>query len=407
MFSADLADGIAVSILDSFVLELPVLDFSMVQSVFEELDKNLPPREDREQQTTGKERYLQDILVSAQTENQESSDKISPQRKDHIGQSSEKGKCNENSVSLLQRKIKTTLGKRLAQPDDQLQQRLDGENFQDIDSLFRTTLQETDDRTSAKHADEVQKSIGKNITSPASTELSQSEETGLDTQSSGIGKTTDKTLVHSSCLSISNMEDNTAFTKRQLCCDKQDSDVKTKEAGPSLDNALGRFCLLVMPNVDEKELIQESRSLPQTQLCQSEGNSLVQSSETEKSALKPTTCYPPWPVQPNDVESDITQTASSSSVLSGTRKTLTEEENNSDVRVNNTRKLNRTRKSGQEEKYGKKEQEKITNKANTTSLCKTRNATRLEKLHLRNIKSTKHINKATTTTTKNKKFCNH
>ena len=40
MFSADLADGIVVSILDSFVLELPVLDFSMVQSVFEALDKN-------------------------------------------------------------------------------------------------------------------------------------------------------------------------------------------------------------------------------------------------------------------------------------------------------------------------------------------------------------------------------
>ena len=392
MFSADLADGIVVSILDSFVLELPVLDFSMVQSVFEELDKNLPPQEDRGQQTTGKEKYFQDILVLAQTENQEFSDKISPQRKDQVGQRTEKGKCNENTVSLLQRKIKKTLGKRLAQPDDQLQQRLDEENFQDIDSLFRTTLQETDERTSAKHADEVQQSIGKNITSSASIELSQSEETGLDTQSSGIGKTADKTLVHSSCLSISNMEDNTAFTKKQLSCDEQDSHVKTKEAGPSLDNALERFCLLDMPNVDEKELIQESRSLPQTQLCQSEGNSLVQSSETEKSALEPTTCYAPWHVEPNDVESDITQTASSSSVLSATRKTYNEEKNNLDVRCNSTRKSNRTRKSGQAEKYGKEEQEKITNKANTTSLCETRNATRLEKLHLRNIKSTKHIN---------------
>ena len=55
MFGADLADGIVVSILDSFVLELPVLDFSMVQSVFEELDKNLPPHEERGQQITGKE----------------------------------------------------------------------------------------------------------------------------------------------------------------------------------------------------------------------------------------------------------------------------------------------------------------------------------------------------------------
>ena len=366
MFSADLADGIAVSILDSFILELPVLDFSMVQSVFGELDKNLPPHEDRVQQTTGKERYFQDIRVSAQLENQESSDKISPQRKDQVGQSSEKGKCNENTVSLLQRKIKTTLGKRLAQPDDQLQKRLDEESFQDIVNLSNTTLQEIDDRASAKHPDEKQQSIGKNITSSASIELSQSEETGLDTQSSGIGKTTQKTLVHSSCLSISNMEDNTAFTNKRLCCDEQDSHVKTKEAGPSLDNALGRFCLLVMPNVDEKELIQESRSLHQTQLCQSEGNSLVQSSEPEKSALEPTTCYSPWPLEPNDVETgDITQTASSSSVLGATRKTLNEEKNNSDVRVNSTKKSNRSRKSVQEEKCRKEDQVKITKKLNT------------------------------------------
>ena len=54
MFSADLAVGIVVSILDSFVLELPVLDFSMVQSVFQELDKHLLSHEDRGQQTTRK-----------------------------------------------------------------------------------------------------------------------------------------------------------------------------------------------------------------------------------------------------------------------------------------------------------------------------------------------------------------
>ena len=295
-------------------------------------------------------------------------------------------------MSLLQRKIKTSLGKKLSQPDDQLQQGLDGERFQDIISSSRTTLQETDDRTSPKHGNEVQQSRGKKIISSASVKLCQSEETDLHTQSKGIGKTIDKKLVHSSCLAISNIEDNTAFTKKQLCCDEQDSHVQTKEAGPLLDNGLGRFCLFARPNVDEKELIQESRSLPQTQLCQSESNSLVQSSETEKSALKPITCYAPWPLEPNDVESDITQTASSSSILSATRKTLNKKNNNSDVRVNSTRKSNRTRRSGKEEKNRKEDQLKIRNKSNPTSLCKTRNATRLEKLHVRNVKSTKRCN---------------
>ena len=80
MFSVDLADGIIVSILDSFVLELPVLDFSMVQSVFGELDKILPPHEDQVHQTTGKEEYFKYILFTAQTQTQEFSDKISPQQ---------------------------------------------------------------------------------------------------------------------------------------------------------------------------------------------------------------------------------------------------------------------------------------------------------------------------------------
>ena len=167
MFSADLADGIVVSILDSFVLELPVLDFSMVQSVFEEQDKKLPPHEDRVQQTTGKEEYFFDILVSAQTQTQESLDKISPQRKGQVEQSAEKGKFHQKTVSLHQRKVKISLGKRLSQPDDQLQQGLDKESFQDIVSLARTTLQETDHRTSRKQADEVQQSIGKDIISSA------------------------------------------------------------------------------------------------------------------------------------------------------------------------------------------------------------------------------------------------
>ena len=48
-------------------------------------------------------------------------------------------------MSLLQRKIKTSLGKRLAQPDDQVQQGLDEECFQDIASLSRTTIQGKED----------------------------------------------------------------------------------------------------------------------------------------------------------------------------------------------------------------------------------------------------------------------
>ena len=48
-------------------------------------------------------------------------------------------------MSLLQRKIKTSLGKRLAQPDDQVQQGLDEECFQDITSLSRTTIQGKED----------------------------------------------------------------------------------------------------------------------------------------------------------------------------------------------------------------------------------------------------------------------
>ena len=79
-------------------------------------------------------------------------------------------------------------------------------------------LHKTQDRSSAKHADEVQQSKGKDITRSASTDLCQSEETDLDTRSNGIGKTTDKTLVHSSCQA--NIEDNAAFTKKQLCYDE-------------------------------------------------------------------------------------------------------------------------------------------------------------------------------------------
>ena len=368
LFSADLADGIVVSILDSFVLELPILDFSMVQSVFEELDKTLPPPEDQVQQIIGKEEYFQDILISAQTQTEESADKNSAQREDLVKQSVEEGKYNRNTVTLLQREMKTPLGKKLAQPDDKLQQGLEEEFFEDTVNLSCIKLHETQDRSSLKHTHEGQQSIGKDLTSSASIELCQIEQTDLDTQSNGISKTTDKTLVHSSSQAVSNIQDNAAFTKKQLNYDEQGSHVQTKEAGPSLDDTLGRLCSLAVPNVDEKELFQDSVTLLQTQLCQSEGNSLVESCEPGKSALEPATCYAPWFAEANEVESDETQTASSSSVLNASRKTLHEEKNNSDVRVNSTRKSNRTGRFREEEKSRKEEPVKITNKSNRKSL---------------------------------------
>ena len=76
MFSSDLADGIVVSILDSFSLQLPQLDFSLVQSVLEQLDSNSPQPEVQVQQGTAKNDYFQDILSLPKTEWQGASDKI-------------------------------------------------------------------------------------------------------------------------------------------------------------------------------------------------------------------------------------------------------------------------------------------------------------------------------------------
>ena len=76
MFSSDLADGIVVSILDSFSLQLPQLDFSLVQSVLEQLDSNSPQPEVQVQQSTAKNDYFQDIVSLPKTEWQGASDKI-------------------------------------------------------------------------------------------------------------------------------------------------------------------------------------------------------------------------------------------------------------------------------------------------------------------------------------------
>ena len=68
MFSSDLADGIVVSILDSFSLQLPRLDFTLVQSVLQQIDGILPQPEVHDQQTTEKKGYFQDIVSLPQTQ---------------------------------------------------------------------------------------------------------------------------------------------------------------------------------------------------------------------------------------------------------------------------------------------------------------------------------------------------
>ena len=67
MFSSDLADGIVVSILDSFRLQLPQLDFTLVQSVLQQIDSNSPQPEVHIQQPTEKKGYFQDIVSLPQT----------------------------------------------------------------------------------------------------------------------------------------------------------------------------------------------------------------------------------------------------------------------------------------------------------------------------------------------------
>ena len=83
MFSGDLADGIVVSILDSFALELPVLDFATVQSTLEGLDNRSPQPKDQSkvqqsshqakdelqvQRILEKQEYFQDIVNLNQSE---------------------------------------------------------------------------------------------------------------------------------------------------------------------------------------------------------------------------------------------------------------------------------------------------------------------------------------------------
>lgn len=74
MFSSDLADGIVVSILDSFSLQLPRLDFTLVQSVLQKIENNSPQPEVQVQQSTAKKEFFQDIVSLPQTQWQGASD---------------------------------------------------------------------------------------------------------------------------------------------------------------------------------------------------------------------------------------------------------------------------------------------------------------------------------------------
>ena len=62
IFSSDLADGIVVSILDSFACELPVLDITLVQSVLLDIDKNSTQPEAQDQECVSKKEYFNDIV---------------------------------------------------------------------------------------------------------------------------------------------------------------------------------------------------------------------------------------------------------------------------------------------------------------------------------------------------------
>lgn len=98
MFSTDLADGIAVSILDSFILELPLLDFTLVQSVLQDIDKNLP--QPQVQQSTEKNEYFQDIAILPQTECQCNNDETHSDEAVHSDDSTVNVKELEHSSSL-------------------------------------------------------------------------------------------------------------------------------------------------------------------------------------------------------------------------------------------------------------------------------------------------------------------
>lgn len=92
IFSSDLADGIAVSILDSFISELPVLDITMVQSVLQDIEKHLPQDEAQKQNCSIKKLDYFSETESLPGIQQSSSNEISS--KEEGGSSEKTGNSN-------------------------------------------------------------------------------------------------------------------------------------------------------------------------------------------------------------------------------------------------------------------------------------------------------------------------
>lgn len=105
-FSSDLADGIVVSILDSFVLDLPVLHFSTVQSVFDSLEKRAYQTEDQliSKPSAEKEEYFKDIMIFTQPRVEQTQDKNSESGKTTAKRQrggSPKGKHDSDGIGVM------------------------------------------------------------------------------------------------------------------------------------------------------------------------------------------------------------------------------------------------------------------------------------------------------------------
>lgn len=100
IFSSDLADGIVVSILDSFISELPVLDITMVQSVLQEIDKHLSQDEAQSKNSSVKKLdYFSDIESLPCTQ-QTCSDEISSREAGGSGETTGNSDKLENCTTL-------------------------------------------------------------------------------------------------------------------------------------------------------------------------------------------------------------------------------------------------------------------------------------------------------------------
>ena len=105
-FSSDLADGIVVSILDSFVLDLPVLHFSTVQSVFDSLEESACQTEDQliSKPSAENEQYFKDILILTQPRVEQTQDKNSESGKTTATRQrggSPKGKHDSDGIGVM------------------------------------------------------------------------------------------------------------------------------------------------------------------------------------------------------------------------------------------------------------------------------------------------------------------